>query len=50
MDKVQVVCSPLGIWFADHQGWGRRFGKGPEAQEAAQKYAETFLSGDISKR
>jgi hypothetical protein len=50
MDKVQVICSPLGVWFADHQGWGRRFGKGLDAQRAAYLYAQTFITGDTRER
>jgi hypothetical protein len=46
MARTQVVQSPSGKWFADHQGWGRKF----DTEEAARKYAESFETGDDSER
>lgn len=46
MSKTHVEQAPNGKWFASYQGWGRKF----DTEEAARAYAETFETGDDSRR
>lgn len=46
MVRVHVEQAPSGKWFASYMGWGRKF----DTEEAAWKYANSFISGDDSER
>lgn len=44
--NVHIEQAPSGKWFVSYMGWGRKF----DSEEAARKYADSYISGNDLER